>query len=68
MMEWVNLNFPNAGTITLGNLQKEIQEWMEQNLNDEDVLNGIAYDAATDRLFVTGKYWAKVYEINLIPQ
>ena len=31
----------------------------------EDVLNGIAYDAAQDRLFVTGKYWPKLYEIKL---
>ena len=30
-----------------------------------DVLNGIAYDAARDRLFVTGKNWPKVFEIKL---
>jgi len=29
------------------------------------VLNGIAYDAAQDRLFVTGKLWPKLYEIRL---
>jgi glutamine cyclotransferase len=28
------------------------------------VLNGIAYDAAGDRLFVTGKLWPKVFEIR----
>jgi glutaminyl-peptide cyclotransferase len=32
-----------------------------------DVLNGIAYDAAGDRLFVTGKLWPKVFEIRLVP-
>ncbi len=32
-----------------------------------DVLNGIAYDAATDRLFVTGKLWPKLFEIKLTP-
>ena len=32
-----------------------------------DVLNGIAYDAQTDRLFVTGKWWPKLFEIELIP-
>jgi len=32
------------------------------------VLNGIAYDAATDRLFVTGKLWPKVFEITLVPK
>jgi glutaminyl-peptide cyclotransferase len=33
-----------------------------------DVLNGIAYDAAGDRLFVTGKLWPRVYEIKLVPR
>ena len=31
-----------------------------------DVLNGIAYDAEKARLFVTGKWWPKVFEIKLI--
>ncbi len=30
-----------------------------------DVLNGIAYDAEHDRLFVTGKLWPKLFEIRL---
>ena len=30
-----------------------------------EVLNGIAYDAAGDRLFVTGKWWPKLFEIRL---
>ena len=33
----------------------------------EDVLNGIAYDKENDRLFVTGKFWPKLFEIKLIP-
>ena len=32
-----------------------------------EVLNGIAYDAENDRLFVTGKHWKWLYEITLIP-
>jgi glutamine cyclotransferase len=31
------------------------------------VLNGIAYDSAADRLFVTGKLWPKLFEIKLTP-
>lgn len=31
-----------------------------------DVLNGIAYDAAADRLYVTGKWWPRVFEIRLV--
>ncbi|MDQ3486442.1 MAG: glutaminyl-peptide cyclotransferase [Acidobacteriota bacterium] len=30
-----------------------------------DVMNGIAYDAAGDRLFVTGKLWPKLFEIRV---
>jgi glutaminyl-peptide cyclotransferase len=33
---------------------------------DTDVLNGIAYDAKTDRLWVTGKNWPKLFEIRLV--
>jgi glutamine cyclotransferase len=31
-----------------------------------DVLNGIAYDAQRDRLFVTGKLWPRIFEIKLV--
>jgi glutaminyl-peptide cyclotransferase len=32
------------------------------------VLNGIAYDAQGDRLFVTGKRWPRLFEIRLVPR
>ena len=31
----------------------------------DNVLNGIAYDAATERLFVTGKYWPQLFELEI---
>jgi glutaminyl-peptide cyclotransferase len=31
-----------------------------------DVLNGIAYDSVSKRLWVTGKMWPKLYEIRLV--
>jgi glutamine cyclotransferase len=34
---------------------------------EADVLNGIAYDAPGDRLFVTGKLWPKLFEIKVLP-
>lgn len=40
----------------------------EQRSGREDVLNGIAYDAEGKRLFVTGKLWPKVFEIELVPK
>jgi glutamine cyclotransferase len=39
-----------------------------QSSNIDDVLNGIAYDSATGRLFVTGKYWPNLYQITITPR
>lgn len=39
----------------------------EERTQPVDVLNGIAYDAATGRLFVTGKWWPKLYQIEVVP-
>jgi len=33
-----------------------------------DVLNGIAYDAATNRIFLTGKLWPKIFEVRVVPK
>ena len=37
-----------------------------QERANTDVLNGIAYDAARDRLFITGKLWPKLFEIKIV--
>ncbi|CAA0258345.1 Putative glutamine cyclotransferase precursor [Tenacibaculum maritimum] len=53
------------GVADLSGLKKEMEK--TQDLGDEDeVLNGIAYDKETNRLFVTGKHWGKLFEIELI--
>ena len=39
----------------------------QNKTNEDSVLNGIAYDAKGDRLFVTGKNWPHLYEIALKP-
>ena len=38
----------------------------EDHSETVDVLNGIAHDAKNDRLFVSGKFWPKLFEIELI--
>ena len=38
-----------------------------KNQDPDNVLNGIAYDAKEDRLFVTGKRWSQLFEVKLIP-
>ncbi len=47
------------GWINLSGLQNA------ENQNTLNVLNGIAYDAKEDRLFVTGKNWPQLFEIKL---
>ena len=37
-------------------------------LNSEAVLNGIAYDSEKNRLFVTGKLWPRLFEIEVVPR
>ncbi len=51
VIAWVNL----AGILPPG-----------QRINAESVLNGIAYDAQKDRIFVTGKQWPTVFEIKVV--
>jgi glutaminyl-peptide cyclotransferase len=40
----------------------------ERKRHPVDVLNGIAHDPKTDRLFVTGKLWPKLFEIEVVPR
>ncbi|WP_163460418.1 glutaminyl-peptide cyclotransferase, partial [Escherichia coli] len=35
-----------------------------RNRDVDDVPNGIAYDGATKRIFVTGKRWPQLYEVK----
>lgn len=39
-----------------------------ENQDVNNVLNGIAYDAKADRLFITGKRWSQLFEIKLTPE
>ena len=58
---------PASGAITgLVNLAGLLSP-TEHLAGPESVLNGIAYDAARDRLFVTGKNWPKLFEIRVLP-
>lgn len=53
-----------VGVINLTGLAPDPQTLTDAS---NDVLNGIAYDAKHDRLFVTGKRWPSIYEIKLTP-
>ena len=54
---------------TTGNISGSINLFgilpTEDITRETDVLNGIAYDAKKDRIYVTGKLWPKVFEIKI---
>jgi len=53
------------GIVNLTDLVKEMEK-TQKLVKDNDVLNGIAFDKERNRLFVTGKNWKKLFEIELI--
>lgn len=56
---------PKSGKVIAYVDLKDILPKTDRN-EDTDVLNGIAYDSAAKRTFVTGKRWPKLFEIKLI--
>ncbi|WJS94166.1 glutaminyl-peptide cyclotransferase [Flavobacterium johnsoniae] len=47
------------GILNMAELRKQLK------FNNPDVLNGIAYNPQTKTIFVTGKYWDKMFEITV---
>lgn len=54
------------GLINLNGLREDILK--TQKLDQDEVLNGIAYDAENKRIFVTGKHWGSLFEIEIVKQ
>jgi glutamine cyclotransferase len=55
---------PHSGKV-VGKMDLSAIALEARNRNpDADVLNGIAYDPATDKIFVTGKLWSNIYQID----
>ena len=64
--DWIAIIAPESGLVT---------GWLDlrgllpdREASEADVLNGIAFDAAGDRLFVTGKLWPRLFEIRVRPR
>ncbi|MBP6430985.1 MAG: glutaminyl-peptide cyclotransferase [Ferruginibacter sp.] len=54
-----------VGKIMIPNLE---EQYFKGKLTDPDrneVLNGIAYDPTTKKLYITGKHWPKLFEVSL---
>jgi glutamine cyclotransferase len=56
---------PTTGKINAWIDMTGLHHWGDAN-STENCLNGIAYDAENDRLFVTGKRWPELFEIRLV--
>lgn len=55
---------PASGKIVAKADLNEVWERVKANDPQADVPNGIAYDAATNKIYVTGKLWPWLYEIQ----
>ena len=53
------------GIANLKSLKKEMEK-TQRLVNQDEVLNGIAYDSENNRMFITGKNWGTLFEIKLI--
>mgnify|MGYP003572163112 CR=1 FL=1 len=53
---------PDTGAVTAW---LDLSDLVSQQTGKAEVLNGIAYDARGDRIFVTGKYWPRLYQIRV---
>ena len=63
---WIVRIDPASGKL-LGRIDlKKLAEQQMMADEDADVLNGIAYDEASDRIFVTGKKWKRLFEIKVV--
>jgi glutamine cyclotransferase len=63
--DWVARIAPETGRV-IGWVDLAGLLTTEDRSEPVDVLNGIAYDAKNDCLFVTGKLWPKLFEIELV--
>jgi len=59
----VKIDTSNGKVVGKLDLSSLVFEAKNKNPN-ADVLNGIAYDSITGKIYVTGKLWANIYEIN----
>ena len=72
---WANIFMDNV-IVRISPLTGEVLGWVDLSklydllpINSRvHVLNGIAYDQDNDRIFVTGKFWPKIFEIKLTIQ
>jgi glutamine cyclotransferase len=62
----VKIDTANGHVVGKINMTGLLQQYApDYHAEEKDVLNGIAYDSATKKLYITGKNWPKLFEIRL---
>lgn len=62
----VKIDTSNGHVVGKMNMTGLLQQYAPNyQANESDVLNGIAYDSATNKMYITGKNWPKMFEIKL---
>ena len=64
--EIVKIDTANGHVVGKLNMTGLLQQYApDYRSNEADVLNGIAFDSTTKKLYVTGKNWPKMFQIRL---
>jgi len=72
---WANI-WTTASIARISPVDGQVTGWIDakgllkagEATNPDAVLNGIAYDSHTNRIFVTGKLWPKIFEVRVRPK
>lgn len=65
--DWIVRIDPATGDVTGWIDMSGLRRTDDPRWETAEVLNGIAWDPDTGRLFVTGKYWPEMFQIELVP-
>lgn len=63
MLDLVLVIDPNSGRVLA---EIDASDLATVGKGSGDVLNGIAYNPATKKIYMTGKYWSKLFEVTLV--
>lgn len=64
--EIVKINPENGHVVGVMNLAGLLKQYVPAaEFNPENVLNGIAYDSTSKKMFITGKHWPKLFELEI---
>ena len=64
--EIIKIDPSNGHVVGVMNLAGLLKQYVPTaDFNPENVLNGIAYDSTSKKLFITGKHWPKIFELEI---